>query len=390
MRNEAARGLPLTRLAATLAGWALLLVASSTGWAADTYRVQGVPADATAESGVAARATAIERAEREGLVRLLRRLTSPTDHGRLPSVAGVPIDRYVNSFEIAEEKIGPTRYVATLNVSYVAAEVQDLLRGSGLPYVTRRSDPILVVPVEETATGPVAWDEASPWRAAWFQALDQATVTTLALPLADLADMAAAPAPAVAAGDKAALEALARRYGAESVVVTAARLERAADTGRLERVRVTAHDAAAWKPPLVDEVVEAAPATDKEDEAQLLARAAGLVVAAIEDDWKRRTLSRDLGAATVVAAVPLADLAGWVQIRSDLSSLPEVQSLTVESVSRTGARVAIGYDGDLAQLSSALGRVGLALAEENDGWHLRPAVGPAALPAPSPVLPPTR
>ena len=38
-------------------------------------------------------------------MRLMRRLISPTAHDRLPDVGALPIDRYVNSFEIAEEKV---------------------------------------------------------------------------------------------------------------------------------------------------------------------------------------------------------------------------------------------------------------------------------------------
>ena len=123
MRNEASvRSSGWWRLAAAVAGGPAR--PAPTAEAADLYRIQGVPVDATAESAVAARERAIDAGQREGLSRLMRRLTSPTAHDRLPDVGALPIERYVNSFEIAEEKVGPTRYLATLNVSYVAAEVQ--------------------------------------------------------------------------------------------------------------------------------------------------------------------------------------------------------------------------------------------------------------------------
>lgn len=361
----------------------LLAVAASPARAADIYRILGVEVDATAESAVAAREQAIAAGEREGLARLLRRLTSPADHARLPSTATLPMERLVNSYEIAQERVGPTRYIATLNVSYVAEEVQELLRGLGFSYVTRRSEPILVVPVEETVTGPVAWLEASSWRTAWYEALEQATVTVLALPLADLSDVAMAPPAAVEAGDRQVLEALGARYGAERVVVATAGLERS-ETGELTRVSVTARDGESWSRPLVAQTLEAAP---DEDEAALLAHAAGLVVDAIEEDWKRRTLVPLDELSTLVAAVPLADLSGWVQIRNDLAGVREVRSLRVESFSRAGARVEIGYAGELVELALALERAGLALVEEDGAWHLRPATGPVGLPTPPLGLP---
>jgi hypothetical protein len=387
MRNEASMRSRWRRWRLAVAVAAAVLGPAPIANAADIYRILGVQVDATAESAVAARERAIDAGEREGLVRLMRRLTSPTAHERLPDVGSLPIDRYVNSFEIAEEKVGPTRYLATLNVSYVAAEVQALLAGAGIPYAERRSEPILVVPVELTDGGPSTWVETSPWRAAWYQGLEQATVTVLALPLGDLADIAAAPPAAIVAGDKAALDALAARYGTSMVVVAPARVERAPDTGEVLRVAVSARRADAWDQPLLDAVVEAAP---EEEDAQTLSRAVGQVVAAVEDAWKRDTLS-DLGPASALpVAVPLADLRGWVQIREDLTSLPEIRSLGVESFTQREARVMIGYRGGLDELMAAVERVGLSLALESDGWRLRPAGGlPAAYQAPSPALPAT-
>ena len=189
--------------------------------AADMYRIQGIPVDATAESGVAARDLAIATGEREGLILLLQRLTAPSAHGRLPGVCDRPDRRYVNSFEIAQEKVGPNRYWAAER-QLCGAAVQSLLDSAGIPYVTRRSDPILVVPVELTDGRPAAWDDTSPWRTAWYEGIEQATVTVLALPLGDLGDMAAASPDAIVAGDHAALDALASRYGTTTVFVASA------------------------------------------------------------------------------------------------------------------------------------------------------------------------
>jgi hypothetical protein len=127
-----------------------------------------------------------------------------------------------------------------------------------------------------------------------------------------------------------------------------------------------------------------------EPEAETLARAAGRVVAAIEDDWKRETLVPLDALSSVTAAVPLADLADWVQVRERLAGLREVRSLQLVSLSQTQARVAIGHAGDLGELAVALERVGLSLAEENGGWLLRPATaGRAAAPALPLALPAT-
>ena len=89
---------------------------------------------------------------------------------------------------------------------------------------------------------------------------------------------------------------------------------------------------------------------------------------------------------TVAATVPLAGLASWVQIKRELTALPEVRWVAVGSFTQTRARVTIGHLGDLERLKAAVGRVGLELIEETDGWQLRPA---GALGEPSVFTPDT-
>ncbi|MGE3740052.1 MAG: DUF2066 domain-containing protein [Geminicoccaceae bacterium] len=345
----------------------LLLWTLPLAHAADTYRIDGIPVDATGESGVAARAAAIAAGQREGLVRLMRRLTSPSDHGRLPDVAALPIESYVNSFEIAEERVGPTQYLGVINVSYVADAVRGLLSSAGIPFVTRRSDPILVVPLSVVAGQPVAWDEISPWRAAWLESFDAATVVTLALPLGDLADMAAATPAGLGTGDPAMLETLATRYGALSAIVAIASAPDPSFTGTVDVELRRSDD---WPAPIFRRSVEVAEGTDP---VAALKPVVAEAIVAIEDDWKQRTAEQAAAVSTLDATVPLAGLASWVQIKRELTALPEVRSVAVGSFTQSRARVTIGHLGDLERLKAAVGRVGLALVEEVDGWQLRPA-----------------
>jgi hypothetical protein len=319
---------------------------------------------------------AITSGKRDGLRRLLQRLTAPSAHDRLPDVSTGPIEEYINSFEIAQEKVGPNRYIGTLNVSYVATAVQSLLENAGIPYVTRRSDPILVVPVELIDGAPVPWVDSSPWRAAWYDGIDQATVTVLALPLGDLADIAAAPPAAIMTADRASLDALAGRYDTSTVVVATASLRHADPAGPLSGIDVTVRREDAWNRPLLKTVVEPAPGETPE---ATLNRAVGTVIASIEDDWKAETIGRTEGIQVLPVVVPLAGLRAWVQISRDLGTLEEIRSVTLDMFSQSEARVQIGFVGDLEPLKAAVGRVGLALDQESDGWRLHPADEPAAL-----------
>ena len=191
--------------------------------AAETYRIEGIPVEATAESGVVAREPAIASGQREGLTRLMRRLTSPADHARLPDVATVSIERYVNSFEIAEENAsGPNQYLGVINVSYVAARCGGCSRRRGIPY---RDPPIRSDPgraAHRGAVSPTPGRKRARGATPGIEGIDSATVVVVVLPLGDLADIAAAPPGALAAGDPAGSEALGTRYGATTVIVASA------------------------------------------------------------------------------------------------------------------------------------------------------------------------
>ena len=138
----------------------------------------------------------------------------------------------------------------------------------------------------------------------------------LALPLGDLADIAAAPPGALLAGDPAVLDALGTRYGPLTVIVAIAR---AADSTLSGPVKIELRRADDWANPSFRRTVEVEP--DADPAVALEACGSADAVLAIEDDWKRRTAAEaGRSVTTLSATVPLADLASWVQIRRDLTA----------------------------------------------------------------------
>jgi hypothetical protein len=349
----------------------------------DPYRAAGVPVDATAESPVAARAAALEAGQRDGLRQVLRRLTLPDDADRLPDAASLPVERYVQSFEIAQERLGPARYLATINVAYVPDQVRRLLRDAGVPFVERRPEPALVLPALRTPEGGLdLWGEANPWRAAWNEGAASGLVE-LRLPLGDAGDVSTATAEAVAGGgDEAALASLGERYGAPLVVVAEARPTAGPD-GVVTAVEVEVRPVAGMPPGAADAVSrETVAARPGEAEAALLGRAVAASVPGVELAVKRRLIVPEEELAEISVGVPLADLRGWVQIRRTLGALPEVRSVRVDRFALSEAALTIAYAGDLGGLVGAVERAGLALVEEDGGWRLRRADGPGAYQVP--------
>lgn len=343
------------------------LVLAAAALALDWWTETGIPVDVTAENAVAARQKGIEAGQREGLRRLLERLVPPEERARLPAVQNLPLARYVRSYEIAEEKVAPNRWLATLNVAFDPDAVSELLAGRGVTMLQPTAAPVLlVIPAERRQGGLLLWAREEPWWQAWERVAASERALELLLPLGDLADLAALPPEAVATGDRAAVDRLAARYGAADAVV--ALLE---STGDRPVVRFLAGTGALRgdPAPLV--------APPEGDPLEAAARAAA---ARLGETW-RRGLVRSDRLAELAIVVPLADLAGWVQIRQQLETLPEIREVRIVSIGRRRAEIVLRHAGDLERLREGLGRRGLVLAEEGGGWQLRAAgVPPAAAP----------
>lgn len=375
------RPIPLSWMLAAVLAWAGTGMAAAAG---DPYRVELIPVDATAANAVAARAEAIERGQREGLTIVMERLTAQPDGAGLPDPAGIDLDRVVRSYDVAEEQVASNRYVAKINVTYNPAEVRRILAGTGLAFIQKPPQPVLVVPATRSASGRVSlWSDDDPWRAAWLGRSSMAGLLDVVLPLGDVEDIATFPPQALESGDTAALAALAQRYEASAAYVAAALIPSAgiAD-GAPVRVDVLGPGLGE---PLQSEIVPAGPGVT---EAESLVPVVAAAVNELEAAWKTQNLAASGRVSKLSVEVPLADLRGWVQIRRELETLPLVRSLRIDSLDRAQANVTIDYSGELQQFESAVARLGLMLAQENGQWRLLPAGGRVGNEAPAPAAMP--
>jgi hypothetical protein len=350
---------------------AAALAVAVPGRAQDWWTEVGIPVDVSAENAVAARQKGIEAGQREGLRRLLERLAPAEERARLPSVQGLPIARYVRSYEIAEEKVAPTRWLATLNVTFDPDAVSGLLTGRGLSVLEPTGAPVLlVVPAEERQGELVLWAREEPWWQAWERVASAERALRLVLPLGDLADLAALTPQRVEAGDRSTLDRLAERYGAaDAVLVVAGPRPGPAAAGLGVRFLAGAGVLRGDPEPLA--VVAAGGADPLEAGARQAA-------ARLVETWRKAGLVRSDRPAELALAVPLADLAGWVQIRRELETLPEIREVRITSIARHRAELVLRYLGDLGRLREGLARRGLELAQESGGWQLRAAGGQPA------------
>src|SRR6266540_359288 len=138
----------------------------------DRYSVT-VKVDATQEVVGKARETARLDGQRWALQTLADRLSGGTGAAKLPKLEDKAITDMVASFEVANERMSTVRYVADVTFHFRPAEVDRVLQKAGIGVAgeagAASGKPLFVLPVYQSGTLAVLWDDPNPWREAWAQ-----------------------------------------------------------------------------------------------------------------------------------------------------------------------------------------------------------------------------
>ncbi len=116
--------------------------------AADTlYVVAKVSVDATDKDAVAAKAKGMKAAERDALNVVLKRLMPVSAYAQLPDLSQQDVEELIESVSIRSEQNSATRYLASLDVSFNAEAVKQLLDSQNIPYSESRAEAISILPL---------------------------------------------------------------------------------------------------------------------------------------------------------------------------------------------------------------------------------------------------
>ena len=129
------------------------------------FEILGVEVDVAADTGEHARIEGWRRAQSLGW-RMLWARTHNRPLAQAPVLSESVLNSIVSGIIIEQEQIGPTRYIARLGVLFDRARTGQMLGVSGL---TRRSAPMLVIPVMTTGSSEYSFEFRNDWQRAWAQ-----------------------------------------------------------------------------------------------------------------------------------------------------------------------------------------------------------------------------
>lgn len=334
--------------------------------AQDLFEVTGIQVDESADDDVQAKFKALATAEQRALQVILRRLVQPEEFSRLPEVTGEMLTRVVRDYDIADEKLGGGRYLATISVRFLPDQIAELLKEAQIPFAMTRSRPVVVLPVIDTGSARRLWDDPNPWRLAWAGRTPYPGLFSVVMPAGDLSDVATVNVNQAISGDPDAMLAIGQKYGATGAVIAIASISGNAN-GRAVKVTLEfvggSHDGTT-----IEQRYKGSG-----DLTAFLGQVVVEILDGLERDWKEENILDFSQVERMSVIVPIDGLGGWRDVRERLDGMSRIQSMTMARMSQEEVELDLVYVGSTEQLRGALGQRGLELVFSPDHplWVLR-------------------
>ncbi|WP_323763127.1 DUF2066 domain-containing protein [Maricaulis sp.] len=357
-----------------IAALSLSLACLPAALADDPYTISGVEIDATADNALQAQTAAMGQGQAAAARRLIERLTLAEDRvgtaleldSRLSpegemetglTLDPVIIAEMIAGLQISNEQRSATRYLAELEVTFDPRTVRRVMEAYGVPFVESQARPLLVLPVHEGEGGFSLWDD-NPWRTAWTEQTFDNALTPVLVPDRPASSVRLPITPRQALQlDEAALVNTASMYGINRIAILRA--------GERDGVRRFGGYLVTVEP--TGEII-----TDTWGPQVVYggwSDAARAFVTDREDDWKRRSVVRDLETTSLRVTVLYGGLEEWNRLQEALSRASLVQGAQLDALSRDGARMTVDFRGAFEQLVSELAERGATLEEHPGlGW----------------------
>lgn len=333
---------------------------------ANPFSVSGISVDASADSAATARPIALADGQRRAFSTLLRRLTLPDDHARLPRPSEALLNEVVAGFGIDEERTSATRYIGKISVQFRADAIRRLLQDNKLPYSETMSRPVLLIPVWQSNEGARIWEADNPWREAWLRRPDAEGGL---VPLSVAPPMQNGPSLERLFGSPDELRAIMRRGHFDDALLVVATLQSAEVGNTRVEIQIQHQGEAAFLG--TTEAFTAPYSHVGGTLEETLISAAIDIGRRIETRWKYASVIDLEKQGQISVAAAFNGLADWNRLRSALAGVPIVRRVEVLQVSHRDAQILLDYYGEPAQLSTALAQRNVVLQQRDGFWEIR-------------------
>lgn len=346
---------------------------------ANSYTVENIEVDVTADNAVQAREKAFEQAQIKGYEMLAERFLSPEEMQTFEAPDINTVSALVKDYEVTNEQLSAVRYKGVYKIRYsdksfgLGANGQQM-QGDGQ---MRRGD-VLVIPFYESNGHTFLW-QVNPFLEAWVRARSTGQAGRAIIPVGDIDDISSISDGQARNYDPSRLNAMRLRYQAKDIALMIATPEEIGDGAT--NVTVSLYHVRPYGPELARQISVRGFAGEMPE--QRYNRVVAEVSQVMNAGWQRDTAVPQQAAVQnnpahtqsgyvhqaplsgpvngLSAQVDFSSVREWVDIKRSIERAQGVKSVQVENMSPRSARVKVDYQGELASLRLSLQQVGIGL-----------------------------
>ncbi len=339
------------------------------------FTVNNINVVGAGENATEARSVGIASGETEAFEILLKRITPSFVHHALPAVEAQNISSMVLGMEIKNEKVTSNHYRALVNISFNPNSIKNLLKDSGIAFIEKQSDPVLIVPLASSNATDNQTELTDMWLQAWKQIQDNSALVDYKVAATD---EAVTYLSAYINNNSAALGNLADPMVAQAQIDY---LKQKYHVGSVMGALIYPLPSQANQP-IISHLISldniqsqpqrlafSAKPNDTPINAQLVELAT-----AIDDyitrNWKRSVTERKSNNLKITVTVPIEHLVFWNELKKQLATINTIERMSVEQVNVHYAIVQLHFNASYETLVKQLAKSSLYLENTGQGIML--------------------
>lgn len=321
----------------------------------DLYDVD-VLVDVVDKNAAQAREKAFVAANRQGLINLLKKITTSDGVRQVAELNDNQIQNFVKEVSIISEKVSDIRYVAELKVRFNGNILRKYLREKHIPFTEEGGFKVLVLPLWQQGEQTLWMEPENLWRVAWNDnSVSDGMVEFLIAGNNELS-LEAVNAGKVLEFDSLLLEQLARTYKADELYIVYA----SSMTGGVQ-VKIFAPSGRGG--------IEQTISVSGDGSVANMENAVSQVKEIISGRIKKYNLEEDNKQYEMLVLYQYSDLKSWLQLKKDLRDAPYVKTIKEDAIGGGRVQFRIKYVGSFERLEQVLFSRGLRLMPY-DGFYV--------------------
>ena len=337
--------------------WVVLFFCAMSSWAsADSLYDVDVLVDVVDKNAAQAREKAFVAANRQGLINLLKKITTEDGVREVAELNDNQIQNFVKEVSIISEKVSDVRYVAELKVRFNRSILRKYLREKNIPFTEEGGFKVLLLPLMQSGTQTLLSEQENLWRDAWLKNISSDGMVEFVVAGGNEVNPEILNAGKVLEFDSLLFEQLSKTYKADELYIVY--LSSASGVGQ---VKIFA--------PSGKGGIEQTISIDGDITSENLDKAVVNIKTIITERIKKYNLEEDNKQYEMLVLYQYPNLVDWLNLQKDLRAAPYVKSVKEDAMGAGRVQFKIKYSGNFNRLEQVLYSRGLNLMPY-DGFYV--------------------